>query len=415
MIWRSVSLALALLVTGCGTSSTVSGNDTETATDGVDAAPTPDTGDGADSAETDGTTSADGSDGGDSAAGSDASDAEDASESSGEGDTTDSSDATDATDAADGLDTSDATDDTDAADATDDADAADGDYPEPRVQVVVFTHIEDQTPSGPIGSTPSKTQYGVLRAKLIGLAERFKAHGLVWVLQPDWKFLEAARVYEDAATMASTGGANLFVHLRDELGVAIDPHSHENGGYNYTDVAHLLDLLGVGGSTVIGGHIWDPALPQFQHWDRFRDPVAGQKYPEATWRGDILIGSGTPNHVNDPVVSGLWRPKDKDNYWTDDPAANIVAMGAFHDALVGVKELVQAYESGTVPKSALLTASWNLKPTEILAEGGLDDIEATVIIPLEEMQAQGTVQVTDFTSLLALWKSTYAGAAYLYP
>src|SRR6185295_16488956 len=134
---------------------------------------------------------------------------------------------------------------------------------------------------------------------------------------------------EDAATMASTGGVNFLRHLRDSLGVAIDPHSHEGGGYNYTDVAHLLDSLGVGGSTVIGGHIFHPSLPQFSAWDRFRQPVRGLKYPNALWRGDILMGSGTPNHVSDPIVSGVWRPKSRDNYFDDDPAGNIACVGAF--------------------------------------------------------------------------------------
>lgn len=46
---------------------------------------------------------------------------------------------------------------------------------------------------------------------------------------------------------ATTGGRNFLVVLRDDYGVAIDPHSHENGGYNYADVAWLLDDLGVGG------------------------------------------------------------------------------------------------------------------------------------------------------------------------
>ena len=118
--------------------------------------------------------------------------------------------------------------------------------------------------------------------------------------------------------MATTGGINVLRHLRDTLGVRIDPHSHEGGGYNYSDVASLLDRLGVGGSTVIGGHIWDPSLPQFQQWDRFRGPVAGQRYPSAVWRGDILMGSGTPNHVNDPIVSGVWRPRDRSRYFEDD-------------------------------------------------------------------------------------------------
>jgi len=282
------------------------------------------------------------------------------------------------------------------------------------VQVVVFTHIEDNTPAGQLSSPTSNMAYLGLRAQLIEVAELAQARGLPWVLQPDWKFLEAALLYENASVTADTGGKNVLQYLHEDLGVTLDPHSHENGGYNYTDVAYLLEQLGVGGSTVIGGHIWDPSLPQFQHWERFRDPVSGQKYPSANWRGDILIGAGTPNHVNDPLLSGLWHPKDPEHFFEDDPAGNIVAVGAWHDDLAGVDELVALYESGAVPPTTLLTASWNLVPSSITAPGGPANIDATLFAPLEALQASGVIEVTDFTSLVAKWQSDYGGVAAVY-
>ena len=303
------------------------------------------------------------------------------------------------------LDTIDAT----LADATPDTTVA-----APRVQVVLFTHIEDNTPAGQLGSEVSKAAYSTLRAKLIELAQLAVKNKIQWVLQPDWKILLAAQQYEDATMMASTGGKNFLVYLRDDLGVVIDAHSHENGGYNYTDVAYLLGQLGVGGTTVIGGHIWDPALPQFQHWERFRNPVSGEKYPSASWRGDILIGSGTPNHVNDPLVSGVWRPKEPNDYFTDDPQGNIVCVGSWHNGVTGVQELVDLYANGTVPASVMLTASWNVMPSEILASNGPANIEQTVFLPLKALRDAGKIAVTDFTTLVNLWKTSYGGQAYLY-
>jgi len=293
-------------------------------------------------------------------------------------------------------------------------DAGAPDPTQPQVQVVLFTHIEDSTPGGVMGSAQSRTSYLGLRAKLIEMAQRTAAHDLPWVLQPDWKMLEAARIYEDTTTTASTGGKNFLRYLHEDLGVAIDPHSHENGGYNYTDVAHLLEVLGVGGSTVIGGHIWDPSLAQFQDWDRFRAPVAGIKYPEATWRGDLLIGAGTPNHVNDPLVSGVWRPQDREHYFVDDPAGNIVSVGAWHDDVAGVEELVQAYADGTVASDVMLTASWNITPTSITAANGLDQIESTVLAPIAALRDQGTVVVTDFRTLVTTWQTEHGARAVLY-
>ncbi len=284
-----------------------------------------------------------------------------------------------------------------------------------RVQVILFTHIEDSTPGGALGTQGSRDQYLGLRARLIDVAGRARAHDLTWVLQPDWKYLEAARLYEDATTTADTGGKNLFRYLRDDLGAVIDPHSHENGGYNYTDVAYLLDVLEVGGSTVIGGHIWDPTLTQFQAWDRFRQPVAGEHYPTASWRGDILIGAGTPGHVNDPLMSGIWRPRARDDFFTDDPAGNIVAVGQWRDDVVGVEELVALYAAGTVAPGDPLTASWNINPASITAPSGPQQIDDTVFAPIAALRDQGAVVSTDFTSLVAAWRAQGATAFVYQP
>jgi len=136
------------------------------------------------------------------------------------------------------------------------------------------------------------------------------------------------------------------VYLRDNWGMVIDAHAHESGAYNYTDIAYLLEQLGVGGTTVIGGHIWDPTLPQFAHWKRFRAPLARLHFPSASWRGDILMGSGTPNHTNDPIVNGVWRPLDPNNYFVDLPLGNIADIGAYKGDIAGITTLQSLYASG---------------------------------------------------------------------
>jgi hypothetical protein len=279
---------------------------------------------------------------------------------------------------------------------------------------VLFTHIEDNTPAGTLGTPANRTAYLNLRARLLDMAALARSYNVRWSFEPDWKVLLAAQDYEDAAAMSTTGGVNLLRYLRDTMGVAIDPHSHENGGYNYTDVAYLLQTLGVGGSTVIGGHIWDPSLPQFQEWDRFRAPVPGTRYPMEFWRGDILMGSGTPNHVNDPVVSGVWRPKDPFDYWTDDPSGNIACIGAFKGDTAGITELSGLYRSGQVPSTCMLTASYHVKPADITSAGGLTTIETSVIRPLATLRDSGQIVITDFTALVATWRQEFRGQACTY-
>ncbi len=284
----------------------------------------------------------------------------------------------------------------------------------PPVHVVVFTHVEDNTPAGLLGSAQSRQNYLVQRRNLIAMAALAESSGVQWTLQPDWKLLEAALLYEEAALQETTNGKNFLRYLKEDRGVVIDPHSHENGGYNYTDVAHLLDSLGVGATTVIGGHVWDPSLPQFAEWDRFRVPVAGQHYPGATWRGDILTGSGTPNHVNDPLVSGVWRPRDRDHYFEHDPAGNIAAVGPYKHSVRFVAELIELYRSGAVPPTVMLTFSCNVNPMTLGAPGGLAAVADTVLGPIAAWRDSGLVVPTDFTTLIETWATVYGGVGYLY-
>lgn len=282
------------------------------------------------------------------------------------------------------------------------------------VRVVLMTHIEDNTPSGVLGSVSARNSYLAQRGSLLAMGRLCDTLGVRWTLQPDYKILEAALLYEDGTVTGSTGGKNVFRYLHEDLAVPIDPHSHEANGYNYTDVAHLLDSLGVGGSTVIGGHIWDPTLEQFQAWDRFRVPVAGGIYPGATWRGDILIGAGTPGHVNDPKVSGVWRPRDRGHFFTYAPDSNIVAIGTFGGMMADAEELIGLYRGGVVPHGRMLTWHTNLRPAAINTAGARAALVDTVLAPMLAWQDSGWVELTDFASLVADWQSLYGGEDWLY-
>ena len=111
----------------------------------------------------------------------------------------------------------------------------------------------------------------------------------------------------------------------------------------------------------------------------------------------------SPGHVNDPLVSGIWRPLDPDNFFVDDPMANIVSIGSWHNEVAGVQELVALRSSGQVPSDAMLTASWNILPTVIMSPGGVETIEEDVFIPIAALRSEGAIVVTDFTSLVDTW------------
>lgn len=282
------------------------------------------------------------------------------------------------------------------------------------VRVVLFTHIEDNTPTGTLGTQQSRDHYTLVRNKMIAMAQLAMNYSVKWSFQPDWKILRAALLYEDSLTMINTNGKNFLQYMKEDLGAVIDPHSHEIFGYNYTDVAHLLDSLGVGGSTVIGGHIWDTSLPQFQNWDRFRVLVAGLIYPWSNWRGNILMGSGTPNHVNDPKISGVWRPKDRFNYFVDDSLGNIACVGQYKSDIAGISELIGLYDSGVVASKKMLTSSYHITPSSITAQNGIAIIESTIIQPLDLLRDLGKIKLTDFTTLVEDWHTVINAKAFIY-
>ncbi len=313
-------------------------------------------------------------------------------------------------------------------DATGDATLidADADATESTVAVVLMTHIEDNTPSAEVGTPEARTQYARLRTSLLRMGERMQERDLQWVLQPDWKVLEFALEYDSGPMTEDTNGQNVFAYLQNDLGVRVDPHSHENRGYNYTDVAYLLDALGVGGSNVIGGHIWDPELDSFQAWDRFRSPLQGQRYPEFTWRGDILIGAGTPDHVNDPKVSGVWRPLDRDHFFDHDPNGNIVALGAwatFIDVevedrptafITQIGQLIDANASGEPGLPRVFTANINIGVTAFGRPEDLETLDANLLTPIAQLQADSELLVLDFQAVVELWDTSPGSNGSLY-
>lgn len=288
-----------------------------------------------------------------------------------------------------------------------------GSVVETPVYVVLFTHIEDNVPAGDLGSNISRQNYNKMRQGLIDMATLAKRYSVKWVLQPDWTMLVAAQAYETTDVMASTGGKNIYRYLHDTLGVTIDPHSHENDGYNYSDVAALLDQLGVGGTAVMGGHIWDPSLSSFQNWDRFRTLVAGQRYPSFRWKADILMGAGTPNHVNDPIVSGVWRPKDRNNFFTDSTTGNIVSVGQFKGDVAGITELVTLAKAGTIASNCMKTVSIHILPGNLTTTAGLATVESAYVAPVAALGSNIAV-TTDFTSLVSTWRAQFGSNGCVY-
>lgn len=279
------------------------------------------------------------------------------------------------------------------------------------VYVVLFMHNED-TILGDFNEPQTETSYLRQRQGLVEMAEYLHENNVPFAWQSDWKFLQGVLQFETPELMATTNGKNLVRWLKEDMGISVDAHSHEHYGYNYADVACLIDSLGVPPTDIIGGHIWDPYIEQYANWERFRQPLQGNQYPHYTWNGRVLIGSGTPNHTYDPAPSGIWRPTDKYHYWQDDPNGSILCVGQYTGDVAGVEDLVQLYRSDAVSEDQILTCTIHTRQS--FYSGFMDDFRQNLVEPLLAMQENGDIRLVDFVQLIDIWESDFSSQPHLY-
>lgn len=282
---------------------------------------------------------------------------------------------------------------------------------DPPVYVVLFMHNEDSA-LGNFDDPQTQQSYKRQRHGLVEFSRMLYSHGVPFCWQSDWKFLEGVIRYETSQLMDSTKGKNLVQYMSEDMGITVDPHSHENYGYNYADVAYLIDSLGVTPTKVIGGHVWDPYSTLYANWERFRQPLQGKHYPQAQWQGEILIGSATPGHTDDPLPSGIWHPKNKYNFWTDDPGGDLLCIGQYSGDMDGLMELIDLNESGQIDTTNILTCSF-MTPQSMTPDF-TTDYEKNTLQPLLNLQNQGKIKLISFTELVNIWKNRFKEKSHLY-
>jgi len=284
--------------------------------------------------------------------------------------------------------------------------------PHPPVYVILFMHNEDGA-LGDFNDPRTEISYLSQREELVRFSSMLHDHDVPFCWQSDWVFLKGVLEYDNTQLMDSTtNGKNLLRYMSEDMGITVEAHSHENFGYNYADVAYLIDSLGVTPTPVIGGHIWDPYSSQYANWERFREPLQGSRYTNAWWEANILIGAGTPNHTYDPAPSGIWRPKDKYNFWTDDPDGPVVCVGQYTKDIQGLLTLTGLYETGAVDTSYMLTCSF-MTPQKSTS-GFTQEYLTETLQPLLDLRDQGKIEMVTFTGAVDIWQNRFGGRGHIY-
>lgn len=288
---------------------------------------------------------------------------------------------------------------------------------QPSLHLAIAVHSEDRYNSLTPDYQTDKSAYADSRAALLVFARAMASRQLKWNWQSDYNFLEACLKWEvqspDAAMLALTGGKNVVRYLHEDLGVECDPHSHENDGYNFADIAYLLQALGVAPSPVVGGHVYDTSDPAYQNWPRFNGGISGKRFPSYFWKPDLLIGAATGNHANDPTASGMWRPQSPGDFFST-KGSGIAAFGGWDGKITGLSGLAKLVTSKQLAADRIWTFTLVLAQQYFVQSGYLETQVLPALDQILSMRNSGSVKVVQFTEALALWKTQYKEAEAVY-
>ncbi|MBX7244762.1 MAG: hypothetical protein K1X53_04645, partial [Candidatus Sumerlaeaceae bacterium] len=289
----------------------------------------------------------------------------------------------------------------------------------PIVYFAVATHCEDKHHPGTPDFVASKIGYVTFRNAILGFADQMTSRSIPWNWQSDYNFLLGCIKYEittpDPALLTVTGGKNVVRYLHENLGVEIDAHSHENDGYNFADVAYLITQCGVTPSKTVGGHIYPTTDPLYQNWPKFIGGLPSQKYPGAyVYSPNLLMGGGTSNHVNDPVVSGIWTPQSATNYFGHSNAGTIDAFGEWSGEPADVQALINLVESGQLPYGKMWTAGKVFNQSDMTSSVFVASTIVPLLDSLVALRTAGKLQFIRHDEARTIWKTLRDGAPVAY-
>ncbi|MBZ0204457.1 MAG: T9SS type A sorting domain-containing protein [Ignavibacteria bacterium] len=279
----------------------------------------------------------------------------------------------------------------------------------PPVYMTLVSHNEDNSPW---------TTYNFYKPKrdlLVQIADIVQSKGAVWSFQSDWKFLLGVIQFDTGSVVSNTNGKNLIRWMVEDKGVICDPHSHEANGYNYADVAYLHQQLGITPTKVVGGFLYDTVI-NGNNWENLENGIYGRVYTSYFWKPDILWGSGTPLHVNDPYPLGAWKPQSMANYYYHDSSKHLVVLGHGCENQIEdtsnityntetIRNIVNQLNSGGLPDTGFYPAF------SIFSVGDLNASRVTKISQfidsIAPMINQGRVIWKSLTDIYTIWNTTY--------
>lgn len=261
------------------------------------------------------------------------------------------------------------------------------------------------------------------RGLILAVADTFNQHGVKWNLQVDSDFILADLTNESGFSNPN----DLLDSLDNSATVEVDPHNHFDNNsssmsynpYNYPDLAHLLDSAGLQSPRKnMGGFIWT-TTPDFMP---YQNPVAGNTYPDYTWRPDVIWGAGSPNHQNDYNGYGVWKPQGPNlNFFNHDPSKHLTFIGngcsyvVFDTTQVStivnaIVEMLQYIQYQPYDPMAMYTASIQMNFRDLAGPGYVDTI-AAIVRGLEPYVNSGQIVYQTLSDKYTTWYTAHSNTA----
>lgn len=312
------------------------------------------------------------------------------------------------------------------------------------VYVTFFSHNEDSWEP----FVRDLKRYREYREDLLAKLRLLRDYGATLDWQSDITVLQTMLEYEQGKILESTEGKNIVRYMVEDLGFSVDAHGHLEE-CSYADLAHLIEQLGAPDSGVIGGvrlfefggdHLgFLSVLDWRQQVELGPDGVIhGRLYPEATWTPTILSLPAIGGHWYDEFSSGVWRPGQGTDFFTDDPDGSIVYVaqgyphyrenlggsqasgaGCMQEDGAYIKELVAKIESGELPSWQMYTASVHIRDCPQVDDSGtavitLEGLRDT-LEDLKPLADAGKILYVTYPEAVDIWRTQYGAVANRVP
>jgi len=336
--------------------------------------------------------------------------------------------------------------------------------PRPRVYVAVYSHNEDpyhrETPR--FEDDESEKTFWAFRDVTLEAALWLHARGIAYNLQTEWNFIKGIKKYEienkgrerrlRREALTKTGGKNLIQYLSEDLGVEIDPHSHENADpgeapttrptgepepltpYNYADVAHLIaTVTGITPTGVVGGQVVFET--SYANWPRFKNPLPGSLNPDQSWTFNAITGESSANHEEDIRASGIWMPTEPgismeySRYFEIDRTSKLLAIGSVEASVPLVESLLARVTRGDISinrmltaavpfhASALVKAKYRVRDKLVQGPRPIPNAVArymeNLLGPLLPLEADGKIEFVTYERAIRIWKTRHGAKPFL--